>query len=55
MTFDSTGCFHWCSAREVEECTLTRCLDRDQEDGVHDDDDDDGDDDDGDDDYNQAM
>ena len=24
MTFDSTGCFHWCSAREVEECTLTR-------------------------------
>ena len=29
MTFDSTGCFHWCSAREVEECTLTRLPDDD--------------------------
>ena len=24
MTFDSTGCFHWCSSRAVEECTMTR-------------------------------
>ena len=24
MTFDSTGCFHWCSSRSVEECTMTR-------------------------------
>ena len=53
MTFDSTGCFHWCSAREVEECTLTRCLDGDHEDEDHDDGDDNGDDEVGD--YNQAM
>ena len=24
MTFDATGCFHWCSSRLIEECTLTR-------------------------------
>ena len=24
MTFDSTGCFHWCSSRAIEECTMTR-------------------------------
>ena len=24
MSFDSTGCFHWCVGRTAEECTLTR-------------------------------
>ena len=24
MCFDATGCFHWCSSRSIEECTLTR-------------------------------
>ena len=24
MTFDATGCFHWCSSRLIEECMLTR-------------------------------
>ena len=24
MTYDATGCFHWCTSRSLEECTLTR-------------------------------
>jgi len=24
MSFDGTGCFHWCVGRSAEECTLTR-------------------------------
>ena len=48
MTFDSTGCFHWCSARDVDECTLTRSLHHHDHDNDHDhdggDDDDDDDD-----------
>merc|ERR550519_763322 len=24
MSFDSTGCFHWCPSKTVDECTLTR-------------------------------
>ena len=26
MSFDGTGCFHWCVGRSAEECTLTRFL-----------------------------
>ena len=24
MTYDATGCFHWCTSRTMEECSLTR-------------------------------
>lgn len=24
MTYDATGCFHWCTSRSVDECTLSR-------------------------------
>ena len=24
MSYDATGCFHWCTSRSLEECTLTR-------------------------------
>ena len=24
MSFDGTGCFHWCVGRSAEDCTLTR-------------------------------
>ena len=26
MSFDGTGCFHWCVGRSAEDCTLTRFL-----------------------------
>ena len=24
MTYDATGCFHWCPSRNYEECVMTR-------------------------------
>ena len=24
MTYDATGCFHWCPSRNYEECVMSR-------------------------------